>query len=115
MHRFECISSRLGFGSSVLLVALAGCSSSSDAPAGTADSAVTDLGVDAKPDTNVAHDASAAETSDDAGDDSSRGFPDIGGGGDGKIDKCAGVSCGIYERCCPSTGKCYDTRSGVCY
>jgi hypothetical protein len=26
------------------------------------------------------------------------------------------VTCtGAYQRCCPSTGACYDTRYGTCY
>jgi hypothetical protein len=106
------------FSFSVLVITLstASCSSSDDGGAATATDAGDAGSTDTKPeasaetstDTGASADAPVDETSEDATDEG--GTPDV------PTSKCAGVTCpGSYSKCCPSTGKCYDTRSEVCY
>ena len=87
------------------------CSSSNTPPAGDAatttdtggggDTGVTDVGHDTAPppDTGSVEDTGPTTT------------PDAP-----PPSKCTPASCtGAYQRCCPSSGACYDTRSGSCY
>ena len=106
----------LGFGLGCLFVLASACSSSSSGDNGSNQSK-GDVGSDG--DAASAADTGVAETVslDDSAIDDTGTY-----GGDANVDttpppnKCAGVTCtGAYEKCCPSTGACYDTRYGTCY
>jgi hypothetical protein len=101
---------------SAFFVLASACSSSSTGDNGS-NQDKGDVGTDA--DAAPATDSGVAETvSLDDGSTDDTNTP----GGDANVDtapptnKCAGVTCtGAYEKCCASTGACYDTRYGVCY
>lgn len=91
-----------------------GCSSSSSggptSPGDAGSDAITDSrsGIDTT--------TSGDTTSDDTNVDETTTYDSPGIDTTPPPNKCTGVTCsGSYQKCCASTGACYDTRYATCY